>query len=69
MTNMTSPPRLPRWLVTAQRFGCRQRHIVYCGDNARIAAEARLVMQQVLDQRHPECWWLVSLYQIDRSGE
>ncbi len=57
-------PRPPRWLVTAQRFGRLQRHIVYCGDDARAAYEARAVMQQTLDRRHPDSWWLVSMYQI-----
>jgi hypothetical protein len=59
------PARPPRWLVTAQRFGRLQRHIVYCGDDPRAAAEARVVMQQTLDRRHPDAWWLVSMYQID----
>ena len=62
---MSSPPstRPPRWLVTAQRFGRRERHLVYCGDDARVAFETRKVMQQTLDHRLQE-WWLVSLYQI-----
>ena len=62
------PVPLPRWLVTAQRFGHLQRHIVYCGDDARAAAEARVVMQQTLDRRQSHEWWLVSMYQINLEG-
>lgn len=59
-----TPARPPRWLVTAQRFGRLQRHIVYCGDDARAAAEARAIMQQTLDSRQAHEWWLVSMHQI-----
>ena len=63
-----TPTRPPHWLVTAQRFGRLQRHIVYCGDDARAASEARVVMQQTLDLRQSHEWWLVSMYQIMVEG-